>query len=148
MKITNPILFVLAGCLLSACSQAPGDSINGSISSPTASGPSIATVEHVNAAQAAAWLAESNAVILDIRTPAEFAGGHLVNARNIDFHAPDFEARIAQLDRDTPYLVHCASGGRSKSSLPLFKKLGFTRIHHLDGGYRSWAGAGLATEKD
>ena len=52
--------------------------------------------------------------ILDVRTPQEFAQGHLAGAMNIDSSAPDFEQKLAALDRDKTYLVYCrvGEGGR------------------------------------
>src|SRR5688572_4180333 len=52
-------------------------------------------------------------VILDVRTPEEFSRGHLKNAILIDKYATDFEASIKALDRNKPYLLYCAKGGRS-----------------------------------
>ncbi len=80
-------------------------------------------------------------VILDIRTPKEFAAGHLKDAKNIDFFADNFAARLDKLDKTKPYLVHCASGGRSGRSMKAFKDKGFTTIYHLSDGYRGWVAA-------
>jgi rhodanese-related sulfurtransferase len=79
--------------------------------------------------------------VLDIRTPAEFAQGHLQDATNIDFLAADFEAKLAALDPAKPLLVHCKSGGRSGRSMALFKKLGFKSILHMKDGYQGWVAA-------
>jgi phage shock protein E len=104
-------------------------------------------VEHVNSAEAAKLIADQKPVVLDLRTPAEFAAGHIAGAKNIDFRAPDFEQQIAQLDKSTPYLLHCASGNRSSKALPLFEKHGFRELHHLDGGFIAWEKAGLPVQK-
>ena len=97
---------------------------------------------------AASLLAEGEGVtVLDIRTPEEFAEGHLAGAKNLDFTEGDFEERLAQLDRSKPYLVHCASGRRSSQAMEVFKKLRFTRIHHLVDGYKGWVDAGNAVVK-
>lgn len=94
--------------------------------------------------QAAQWLeADKQIVVLDVRTPAEFQAGHLKNAVNINYNAPDFEQQLAKLDKTKPYLVHCAVGGRSTKSLPVFKKLGFREVRHLDGGIQAWQRAQL-----
>lgn len=82
-------------------------------------------------------------VVLDVRTPAEFQSGHIKNALNVDYKAPDFEQQLAKLDKTKPYLVHCAVGGRSTKTLPLLQKLGFKNVRHLDGGIQSWQQAGL-----
>ena len=56
-------------------------------------------------------------------------------------------AKIAKLDPEKPYLVHCAAGGRSGKSMELFKKLKFTKIYHLADGYNGWADAGKPVVK-
>ena len=105
-------------------------------------------VEHVDAAGAATLLAAADKpTVLDIRTPEEFGAGHIEGATMIDFKAPDFECKVAELDRENSYLVHCRSGGRSTSSLPVFEKLGFKHIIHLDGGFNAWQEGGNAVAK-
>lgn len=101
-------------------------------------------VENLNAQQAAQLTRTSkDLVVLDVRTPAEFQSGHLKNAINVDYKAPDFEQQLAKLDKTKPYLVHCAVGGRSTKTLPLLQKLGFKNVRHLDGGLQAWQQAGL-----
>ncbi len=85
---------------------------------------------------------EKKIVILDVRTPAEFEEGHIADAKNVNFRGGSFEKEVAQLDKTQPYLVHCAGGGRSTSSLEIFQKLGFKTIIHLDGGLSSWTKEG------
>lgn len=104
------------------------------------------TITHVDAVQADKLVTEKKVVVLDIRTPREFAAGHIAGATNIDFYAGDFEKRLGSLGRDKTYLVHCASGGRSTKSLESFKKLGFASVIHLDGGFKAWEKAGKAVE--
>lgn len=102
----------------------------------------------VDVEKAAALLAEDPSVtVLDVRTPEEFAEGHLKGAVNLDFNADDFEEKIAKLDPAKPYLVHCAAGGRSGQSMELFEKHKFTRIFHLSPGYRGWVEAGKPVVK-
>lgn len=81
--------------------------------------------------------------VLDIRTPAEFAEGHLKGAANIDFYARTFEAELERLDRETTYLVYCRTGNRSSQALTTLERLGFTRIWHLADGIVGWERAGL-----
>jgi len=102
----------------------------------------------VDAAGAAKLLAsDAKPVVLDIRTSAECAEGHIEGSTQIDYRAPDFESKVAALDRDKPYLVHCQGGGRSTESLKTFEKLGFKHIIHLDGGLSGWEGAGQPVVK-
>lgn len=86
-------------------------------------------------------------VVLDVRTPEEFAAGHIAGAKNVDFKAPDFAAKVAALDKTTPYLVHCAAGGRSGKTLDLIKDKGFAAIYHLNDGFKAWQKAGKPVEK-
>lgn len=86
-------------------------------------------------------------VILDIRTPEEFAAGHIAGAINIDYYASDFEQRLGVLDLDVPYVMYCNSGNRSSNTLPLMDSIGFSEVYELDGGIQAWLGAGLPTEQ-
>lgn len=106
-------------------------------------------VTHVDAIAASQLLAENaEIVVLDVRTPQEYAAGHLPGAPiNVDFKAADFKEAAGKLARETPYLVHCRSGARSTASLAVFKELGFKKIYHLDGGFNAWKEAGEAVEK-
>lgn len=109
--------------------------------------PADKSVKHVDAKQAQSLLADKKVVVLDIRTPEEYQEGRIAGATNINFQASDFEQKIAALDKSKTYLVHCASGGRSKRSLPVFEKLQFQSIYHLDGGIIGWEKAGFPVKK-
>ena len=67
---------------------------------------------------------ESNTVIIDVRTPDEFASGHLEGALNIDVQSADFAARIQSLDPDAPYIVYCRSGARAGNAIAQMSQLG------------------------
>ncbi|NNE92107.1 MAG: rhodanese-like domain-containing protein [Verrucomicrobiales bacterium] len=86
-------------------------------------------------------------VILDVRTPGEFADGHLAGAENIDFSADGFEEKVGKLDRDKTYVVHCRSGNRSGRSMKVFKELKFKSILHMSDGFLGWQEAGEKIEK-
>ncbi len=104
-------------------------------------------ITHVDPATAQTLIDQKKTVVLDVRTPKEYAAGHIADAKNIDFQSPDFEKNLGLLDRKPTYLVHCASGGRSTKSLEVFKKLGFTAVAHLDGGFQAWEKAGKPVKK-
>jgi phage shock protein E len=82
-------------------------------------------------------------VIVDVRTPAEFAAGHLIGAVNVDFRSPEFEAKLASLNRATSYLVYCRVGHRSANALRIFKRLGFVSVLDMQGGITEWQKQGL-----
>ena len=79
-----------------------------------------------------------NAVLLDVRTPDEFAEGHLKNAQNIDYLADEFEAQVSRLDKSKPCFLYCRSGKRTAGAAELMLALGFERIYTLDGGMLAW----------
>lgn len=72
--------------------------------------------------------------VVDVRTPGEFNQRHIQDAKNIDFSAPDFKARLNLLEKDDPILLHCRSGNRSGQSLLVFEELGFEKVFHLYRG--------------
>jgi len=83
-------------------------------------------------------LKNKNFVILDVRTPEEYAEGHLANATNIDFNASDFAKLVGKLDKTKTYLVYCRSGHRSASAVEVMKTQSFETIYNLDGGITQW----------
>ncbi|QJD80746.1 thioredoxin [Spirosoma rhododendri] len=79
------------------------------------------------------------AQLIDVRTPAEFADGHLPDAVNINSQRPDFTQALSQLDKTKPVFVYCLSGGRSKGAVEKLRQLGYTDVHELRGGYLKWS---------
>jgi rhodanese-related sulfurtransferase len=77
-------------------------------------------------------------VVIDVRTPAEFARGHLEGARNLDVGAADFLRRIADLDRTSTYAIYCCAGSRSAEVVTTMREMGFTEVVDLDGGITRW----------
>jgi rhodanese-related sulfurtransferase len=108
-------------------------------------GNDTAIVETVDPATASDYLDESGTVLLDIRTPGEFAEARLDGAVNIDFYEADFADQIDALDKDTTYVVYCRSDNRSGQAMDLFRELGFTEVYEIDGGIVNWIQAGLPT---
>lgn len=105
-------------------------------------------VLHVDAKQAALTIEENpDIIVLDVRTPIEFKFGRLANAININYYSFSFKSKIAALDRDKTYLVHCQTGVRSGNTLPIMQAAGFSKLIHMDGGYKAWKEAGLPTIK-
>lgn len=103
--------------------------------------------KNVDPKAAQALIADQKATVLDIRTPEEFAEGHIPNAKNVDFFSKSFRETLEKLDKDAPIVMHCQSGGRSGQALPIFKELGFTKVFHMNGGFSAWSKAGLPVAK-
>ncbi|KGM17146.1 rhodanese-like domain-containing protein [Actinotalea fermentans] len=92
--------------------------------------------------------AADGVVLLDVRTPQEFAEGHLDGAVNLDVSAADFTTRLADLDPEATYAVYCRSGNRSQTALGLMSQAGIDGAADLAGGIGAWVGAGLPVTTD
>ena len=90
---------------------------------------------------------DKNIVILDVRTPQEYAQERLPNAILENMQEDDFEQNIAKMDKNQTYLLYCKVGGRSSKALEIMKKTGFKQVFHLDGGIVEWKKAGEKTAK-
>ena len=69
--------------------------------------------------------------VIDVRTAAEFAEGHVQGARNLDIQNGDFEAALADLDKSLSYSVYCRSGNRSATAVAMMRNAGFTNVVDL-----------------
>lgn len=85
--------------------------------------------------------------IVDVRTPEEFAEGHIEGAQNIDWKNSDFAINVQALDKSKPVLVYCHSGNRSKSAAEYLSNNGFTAVYELEGGMSAWEAEGKAVQK-
>lgn len=82
-------------------------------------------------------------VVIDVRTPAEYARGRIDGAINVDRHSQTFRDELARLDREGTYLIYCLVGIRSMESLKIMKELGFREVYNMLGGIRQWYLEGL-----
>jgi metal-sulfur cluster biosynthetic enzyme/rhodanese-related sulfurtransferase len=93
----------------------------------------------------ALWESTPGLFVLDVRTPAEFASGHIPNAHLIPID--ELEDRLSELpSRDTAILVHCAAGGRSAAACETLGHGGWTRLMNLAGGMHTWSGPRVRDE--
>lgn len=98
-----------------------------------------ATIKEINISEAHELINNNDTlVIVDVRTPEEYNGGHIEKAINIDFYNSDFENNLRTLDKNLPYLIYCRSGNRSNMAKDIFQQMGFKEIYELDGGYNLW----------
>ncbi|MBX7226000.1 MAG: rhodanese-like domain-containing protein [Chitinophagales bacterium] len=88
-----------------------------------------------------------NEQLIDVRTPEEFASGHLQNAVNINFYSSDFKEQLEKLDKTKPVMVYCKSGGRSGKAAIILKELGFTIVYNLADGVEGWKNKQLPVVK-
>ena len=78
------------------------------------------------------------AELIDVRTRAEFAEGHLKGARNIDWNGTDFKAEVKKFPLYQPVFLYCAGGFRSKEAAEWMQQFGFLNIIVLEDGYDHW----------
>ncbi|MBV6642249.1 MAG: rhodanese-like domain-containing protein [Cyclobacteriaceae bacterium] len=90
---------------------------------------------------------DTKAVVVDVRTDREVAGGMIDGAVHMDINSPDFAEKASKLEKDKTYYVYCLSGGRSSSAASYFKEIGIENVVNLDGGIRGWQNSGLPLVK-
>jgi rhodanese-related sulfurtransferase len=96
----------------------------------------------VSPAQAAALLKDKKDVqLIDVRSPGEYAEGHLANAKLIPVQ--EIAQRLAEIDKNKPVLLYCRSGHRSGNALKILQGQGYKDAKHIDGGIVAWQAAGL-----
>lgn len=137
------------GLALAACAVAlvlPG-ALTGCSSGSTAtaanaeSGP-ITGLVRVGVTEFASIAGSPGVRVIDVRTPEEFAGGHIAGAVNIPVQRGDFSARIAELDPTVTYAVYCRSGNRSQPAVAAMRDAGISTIYELVSGTKGWVSAG------
>lgn len=100
----------------------------------------------------AAGLIETNLgnpafVLLDVRTPEEFASSHIAGAVNLDYKSPEFQQDLDKLDKSVIYLVYCRSAVRSGRAVAVMKELGFANIYDMAGGILQWQEEGFEVSR-
>ena len=86
-------------------------------------------------------------VLIDVRTPEEFASGHLENAVNMNYFDSDFDVQLKTLDKNKTVYLYCKSGRRSANAAEKLEDMGFVKIYDLEGGILSWQAKGLTFSK-
>jgi len=90
----------------------------------------------------------ATATLVDVRTPEEFAEGHLKGAVNINFKKRTFPDYINAIAKDKPVAIYCRSGNRSGKAALIMQSLGFKEVIDLASGYKGWVAAEKEVEKE
>jgi len=138
-----PLAALLAASAIAAAGCGGGTSTATPAETATPAGTSTAAVTLLQPTDAQALIEGGSVEVLDVRTPDEYADGHLAGATLIDIYEPDFATRIAGLDRTKTYVVYCRSGNRSGQAVALMAGQGFSAVNDVDGGIVAWQAAGL-----
>ena len=101
--------------------------------------------ERVDAARFAEVITSPGVTIIDVRTPEEFAAGHIEGAVNYNVEGPDFGTQIGALNPAGAYAVYCRSGNRSQAAVAAMSQAGISGIYELENGIVAWEDAGLPT---
>lgn len=130
MKTSRKLLALFAASLLS-------------VGALGACGGSGSTFKTVDAPEFAEGIKSNNPVVVDVRTPEEFAEGHLPGALNIDFKSDDFlSSAESALEKKRTVYVYCRSGRRSAAAASLLAEKGFSLVN-LDSGIIDWQKRGF-----
>lgn len=127
----QPLWHVLAAVLLASLLGCGADA--GGVAAPAISGPELAE-----------RIAQGTApVILDVRSPEEFASGHVPGARNVPH--TELAARLGELDLPSTaeVVVYCERGGRAEQAGALLRQAGFEDVRALEGDMSAWRAARL-----
>ena len=100
-------------------------------------------VPNLSNAEAVTLINRQHALVLDVRDTAEFATGHLADAKNIP--VGELEGRLAELKKyqNKPVLVHCQRGVRGAKACNILRAAEFKEIYHLKDGLDGWVEAKL-----
>jgi rhodanese-related sulfurtransferase len=134
----NRYAMLITGVLLGAVLGIAGCATD----EPAPPSPAASPVSRVGVDEFARALGEPGVLVLDVRTPAEFAQGHLSGAVNVDVTGEDFAATLQRLDRQRPTLVYCRSGRRSARACARLEEAGFEQLLELAPGIVGWEAAG------
>jgi phage shock protein E len=135
MRFLNLSVIFIAAIVVAACSAAPTGS-----SAPTQNLP-----PDIDVATAASVRGLSDVVMLDVRTPEEYAQGHIPGITLIPLD--QLPNRLAEIPKDKTVIVTCHSGNRSNQAAQLLRQKGYTNIHNMLGGITAWQQAGYPVEK-
>jgi rhodanese-related sulfurtransferase len=101
----------------------------------------------ISAAEATQLINRRNAVVIDLRSAAEFSNGHLPSARQVEF--AELQAKVGSLakNKSNPVVLVCQTGQQSHKAVRVVQDAGYAEVHVLDGGLNAWEKAGMPVVK-
>lgn len=129
----------VSGCSTSSTAEPVVVADSAAVSVPAAGATPV--ISELVTGQRGKELVDQGALVIDVRTPAEYAEGHVPDSLLIDVSASDFAAQISQLDPHQAYVVYCRSGNRSAVAINQMLAAGFTELYDM-GPLTAWAQAG------
>jgi len=105
-------------------------------------------IAYIRPAEAKQRIAQTpGVVVLDVRTPQEYADGHLANSVLLPVNQVEEKAGSVLKDKSAPIVIYCHSGNRSDRAAKLLKAQGYTHVSSVVGGIVAWSAAGYPVEK-
>ena len=103
--------------------------------------------DSVSANEAVQLMNRDKAVVVDVCSPEEYAGGHITGAKSVPLG--DLEQKLGGVAKNkaSPLVMVCASGMRSRRAVAVAKKLGYEKVYTLAGGMGAWRSANLPVQK-
>jgi len=145
-------IFALLAVLLASCNNPKNETVEKTVETETVAieepkGTLEKTAELIEADKLNDLMAaDTELQLIDVRSPEEFAEGHLKGAVNININDASFNDEIQKLLRDEPVFLYCRSGGRSARAGKIVAALGY-RAYDLDKGIQGWEGQNFPVEK-
>ena len=139
MRFICLLFAIVVTVSLAACSAAP-------FASPLASPEQVQNLPpDIDVATAASLRGRNDVVMLDVRTPEEYAQGHIPGVTLIPLD--QVATRLAEIPKDKTVIVTCRSGNRSAQAAQLLREKGYGKVHNMLGGFAAWESAGHPVEK-
>lgn len=111
----------------------------------TADGYENATIAHTHEHWVQGDQSKIPFMLLDVRTPEEYAEGHIAGAKLIPVQV--LAEHLNEVPKDKQVYIYCKSGGRSSRASKLLASNGFTNIENIKGGFDAWKAAGYPVER-
>jgi rhodanese-related sulfurtransferase len=151
-KVLTPVLLGLLIIVIATagggCKSTAGDTQTTTTTSTVSASPGIVDIS-VQEAEKLIQITKDNPdfYIIDIRTPDEYATGHLKNSMLIDYYADSFKTELDKLDRAKSYLIYCRTGHRSGLARDIMKDMGFQTVYNMTDGITEWQAVGYGVVK-
>jgi len=139
-ELDSPVKFILDNWMLIAVAVSSGFFLL----LPVVQGAAATGITPTDAVQC---MNREKGVVIDVCSAAEFAESHIKGAVNVPLD--ELEGRLAGTvkNKSTPLILVCAAGSRSKRAQAVAQKLGYEKVHSLQGGLKAWKEANLPVVK-
>jgi glyoxylase-like metal-dependent hydrolase (beta-lactamase superfamily II)/rhodanese-related sulfurtransferase len=109
-------------------------------------GLSVSTIKQYSVNELRDRIASGGLPVIDVRRPAEYAGGHVPGAFSFTLSGIDKHVSELPFDKNSETAVICAGGYRSSAAASMLEKHGFTKLINISGGTNAWVKSGFPVE--